>query len=132
MANATIDDVTAAVLPADLPAYEAIDADVITEMLAQVALIVGAPFGASQAKAQAMLVLHFLAPIFGGGVESSGVIASEANGPASRSFAVPALTMSADEGLFASSYYGRRFLLFRRVTMAKAACIVGNPGVLIP
>ena len=77
--------------------------------------------GARQLQAHALLTLHLIASageLPSGGL--SGVLASEANGPASRSFAVTAPAAQPDEALYASTPYGRRFLAMRRFAGALA------------
>lgn len=71
--------------------------------------------GTRQQQAHGLLTLHLIASageLPSGGL--SGPIASEANGPASRSFAVTAPSGTPDEALYASTPYGRRFLAMRR------------------
>lgn len=77
--------------------------------------------GARQLQAHALLTLHIIASageLPSGGL--SGPIASEANGPASRSFATSAPASAPDEALYQTTPYGRRFLAMRRFAGALA------------
>ena len=75
--------------------------------------------GTRQQQAHALLTLHIIASageLPSGGL--SGVIASEANGPASRSFAVQPVSAYADESLYSTTPYGRRLLPLMRYASA--------------
>jgi hypothetical protein len=60
----------------------------------------------------------------GGG--QSGIIASEADGPASRSFAVTAA--SADDAYWASTWWGRKYLELRKSIRGIGVLILGATG----
>ena len=127
MAAATRDDVIAAALPADRAAIEDLDETILGQFIDAAALVVTSAWGALQSNAHALLVLHYLAPFIDGGTTSSGVVTSEANGPASRSFAAPKLDALPSEGEFVSTYYGRRFNLLRRIARGSILGISSNP-----
>lgn len=60
------------------------------------------------------------------GSGSSGPIASESVGPASRSYAVAA---ASDESLSTTSY-GREYMALRRVIMGRGSAVVGNSMIV--
>jgi len=65
--------------------------------------------------------LDYVTPEFIGELPSGGLsggIASEANGPASRSFAVQPVSAYADESLYSTTPYGRRLLPLMRYASA--------------
>lgn len=132
MANATRDDMIAAALPADRAAIEDLDETIVSDFLDFAAASVGPKFGSVQAKAQALLALHWLSPSLQGGLVSTGVLSSEANGPASRSFAVPKLEGAEDEGIYLTTSYGQRYVLLRRQILATCFGTSSNRAVNIP
>lgn len=83
-------------------------------------------FGRCTCKLQALYAAHVLYDGDGGGTAGAGPIASEADGPASRSFAV-AYVVQPGDGYLATSPYGRQFLQLRKSCAGgRGSAIVGN------
>lgn len=127
MAWATVDDLKAAVSNTDRPAL----LDLLAESCSYVEDVLGEAqeqinacrfgSGTKQARAHALLTLHIIAS--SGDLPSwrlAGPLSAEANGPASRQFAVSSVNATADESLYSTTPYGRRFLAFRRFATAVA------------
>ena len=55
----------------------------------------------------------------------NGIVTSEANGPASRSFGVW-MGWGPDEGLYSSSPYGRKYIEFRRQIVGRGVALISN------
>lgn len=82
-------------------------------------------FGKRASDAHALLVAHLLSVTVGdsegAGSLEAGPITSEANGPASRSFATPGL----DDSQLALSGYGRTFMTVRNIVRGRTTGVVG-------
>lgn len=75
----------------------------------------------------ALVAAHFLTLQSAGAMAVDGSTTSIADGPASRSFAVPAPT--AEDAEFAGTQYGRRFIAMRRAVIAAAGPVLARGTV---
>ena len=78
-----------------------------------------------------LLTAHFVLTTAGtagdGNVQPDGIVSAQANGPASRSFAVAA--PPPDDAELSTTSYGRAFLALRRVVAGRGRAVVLNPLV---
>lgn len=126
-AYATLSDVIDATngIAPELATYPTAQGELWLEIAkAQIGLV---RWGTKASFGHMLLTAHLLtvsptAELAGIGVGSTGALASEAVGPASRSFDVAAAT---DEAL-SSSTYGRQFLALRRIVIGRGSAVVGN------
>ena len=93
-------------------------------------------WGRYSSDAHRFLTAHFLlstAGPAGDGVITPGamaaVVSAEANGPASRSFAVSTATPLPSDGDLAATQYGRAYLQLRRIIAGRGSVVVSNPCV---
>lgn len=96
---------TAADVSVLAPELATLPSDTITAWLGVAQTMVGiASWGEHTTRAHALLTAHLmtLAPVGGGG--AAGVLTSEANGPASRSFAVPTAVSDFDATAYGKAY----------------------------
>jgi hypothetical protein len=125
--HATVSDITAL-----FPATAGADSAVLEAWLdATEPLISLAVWGTIASQAHACLAAHnaAVAGAFAGvpGAPGEvGIVSAEANGPASRSFSVVSPSGSADEGLYLSTPYGRKFVEFRRQIIGRGVAIISN------
>jgi len=90
-----------------------------------------AAWGACASEAHAYAAAHCVASSpyadgIGVGPQAAGVIASEANGPASRSFVVPA--QDAGDGPWSLTAWGRKFLEYRRKRHGRGSATLARTG----
>lgn len=110
------------------PELAVLSADVVATWMSIAQAFVGLAEWADRASVgHALISAHLLSltpEAAAAGVGSiDGILASEANGPASRSFAVPA--PSADDAAFAGTRYGKLWAELRRIV---ASSLVGLPA----
>lgn len=128
----TIADLLTLASPADSPVIAGMPVGYVEAVIEEAVSQIGCRYGDSSERAAALLALHILSldgSLSAGG--SSGQLASEANGPASRSFKTETLAGYASEGLYASTPYGRRLLPYIRSARAVSGIVMrrcGTPG----
>lgn len=124
---ATVSDVVAL-----FPALAGADAAALGAWLtATQPMISLATYGALASQAHACLAAHnaAVAGVFDdvpGAAGESGQITGEGNGPASRQYATSALYSLGTDAIYTGSPYGRKFVEFRRMALAR----VGGSAVI--